>query len=67
MNKWTSVTERLPEKGKMVLATVKGFSRDHVVLAEYAEVNGTGIWYDHASIAVTVTAWMPLPEPYKGE
>lgn len=66
MNKWIPVTERLPEKGKMVLVTIKGYTRDHVTMAEYAEINGTGVWYDHSCVMVTATAWMPLPEAYKG-
>ena len=57
---WIPVSERLPDNDKSVL-----ISNSHGV---------TKAWWNGrfwSSIAVkkykTVTAWMPLPEPYRGE
>ncbi len=52
--KWIPVSERLPEEKGMYLVTVQ----DYVLMEQWS---GTGWW------ATRPTAWMPLPEPYKGE
>ena len=51
---WIPCSERLPEKKGMYLASVK----DYVVMEMWS---GTGWW------ATKPIAWMPLPEPWKGE
>ena len=67
---WIPVTERLPEDGYGVLVTVNGKHNnitfeDALEIAEYDNIEGWIIegyldWLDP-----NVTAWMPLPEPYK--
>lgn len=68
--KWILVTERLPEDGYGVLVTVNGKHNNIIFenaleIAEYDNIEGWIIdgyldWLDP-----DVTAWMPLPEPYK--
>ena len=59
MNRWIPCSERLPEKGDLVLATVW----NDVVIAWR---NQCGVWESAEDIYVKgdVTAWMPLPKPY---
>lgn len=55
--KWIPVTERLPEDGVQVLACTK-HRKPFVAHCKY------GKW--RVSGSVTITHWMPLPEPPKG-
>lgn len=67
---WIPVTERLPEDTLAKLVTTKidfpvnkGFATD---VANYID----GKWYFSRSrieVCLEITAWMPLPEPYKAE
>jgi hypothetical protein len=59
---WIPCSERLPENAMNVIAQ---FSSGTVTELRYA---GNGIFegiYDHST--KVIIAWMPLPEPYKGE
>ena len=60
---WIPVEERLPENDKPVLVTVDWDHDDlEVCTAEY--------WHDGdgwANLEDYITAWMPLPEPFRGE
>ena len=68
---WIPVTEKLPENGCGVLVTVNGKHNNitfvnALEIAEYGNTEGWIIegyldWLDP-----DVTAWQPLPEPYKG-
>ena len=65
------VTERLPEDGYGVLVTVNGKHNDIIFIdaLEIAEYDGDFGWIVEGYPQWTdpdVTAWMPLPEPYKG-
>ena len=53
LNRWIPVSERLPEENGSYFVTVK---RGYVT---------TAIWVGAAEFWNEVTAWMPLPEPYK--
>lgn len=61
--KWIPVTERLPEDGERVLITHKGG-------VSFGWYNGShwerGASTNHRPLQ-TVIAWMPLPEPWRGE
>ena len=56
---WIPVSKRLPEEGTHVMVSVKG-EPDFVAADDYYSY-GFDDWKDD------VTAWQPLPEPYKGE
>ena len=64
--RWIPVTERLPEEGVEVLVTHWGF----LYIAKYEVFSdGVGRWSEcvEGRLIDEVTAWMPLPEPWKGE
>lgn len=61
-NRWTPVSERLPEKCGVYL--VSGSKR--VWLCEWVQMMTVYGWANDARNPVVV-AWMPLPEPYGGE
>ena len=54
--RWIPVTERLPEKTGKYLVTV---SNGNVYAGTYSA-------YER-KFSCAATAWMPLPEPYKGD
>lgn len=70
--KWIPVEERLPEEDVIVLVTVSGFY-SHFTFSNTIELGNLcsdGSWFiegypdwDNPE----VTAWMPLPEPYRKE
>ena len=60
VGKWIPVTERLPEKSGNYLITYKCG-----VTMAYYYTNGS--WMTKNQATHTVTAWMPLPNPWKGE
>ena len=67
--KWIPVTERLPEYGERVLTTTEAGNRGKKVRSgtytkSLFQCDNGDVW------TVTdkeVIAWMPLPEPYRGE
>lgn len=71
---WTPCSERLPEEGKDVLLTYK----NNMVVGNWEDICGDVTWYANSGDGwFTATesvdndgipiAWMPLPEPWKGE
>lgn len=62
---WIPVSERLPENDKTVLVTCKTLKGILSVNRAYysKEIGG---WHGSGSMS-GVIAWMPMPEPYKGE
>lgn len=58
--KWIPVTDRLPKINQIVLVTEDG----EVKLCTYEHWYGYG--YGFYGSRGNVTAWMPLPEPWKG-
>ena len=72
--KWIPVTERLPEKNDVVLVWCESFAREFPCYAigslEKGEFWFISLTCGRMSFPVTqreVVAWMPLPEPPKGE
>ena len=80
--KWIPVTERLPKTdgkylvhknlwGTSYISTVR-FAKDGKKVCPYDLKGQKNVWYDYDSETGyfpvdTVTHWMPLPEPPKGE
>ena len=62
-NKWSPVSEGLPEECKNVIVT------DIEVSDTYqSQYMGNGYWEcDNGYFRNRIIAWMPLPEPYKAE
>ena len=69
---WIPITEHLPETDDYILISFANFPLPDVGRYEVDE-NGGGAFYpgdedvSYASVGVIVNAWMPLPEPWKGE
>lgn len=69
---WIPVTERLPETNDYILISFGNYPLSDIGRYE-VDVEGSGAFYpgnkdvSYASIGVFVNAWMPLPEPWKGE
>lgn len=63
--RWISVKERLPEKKQRVMVyTVQGTYR----IGVFSFVGDKGaVWFKCDKSCITVTHWMPLPEPPKEE
>lgn len=58
---WIPVSERLPEEEGKYLVTMQSFVTRKPTVSTSIFVDSTKEWYPDC------TAWMPLPEPYKGE
>ena len=69
---WIPITERLPETGDYILISFENFNVPQVGRYE-ADEDGGGEFYPgdedftYKSIDLYVNAWMPLPQPWKGE
>jgi hypothetical protein len=65
---WIPVTERLPEKRKSVLiSTNNGFTGEGCYWETREHVIWKGYRWDATYWDEEVVAWMPLPEPYRGD
>lgn len=61
--KWISVSERLPNRHQRVLCYFKYEPDSPDIISENTYI-GSGMWMSESD---KVVAWIPLPEPYKGE
>lgn len=74
MNEWISVKDRLPEdEDEIVLVIASGKPKHNITLnrayelANYSPEEGWILTEYPEWECATVTHWMPLPEPPKGE
>ena len=71
VQEWISVKERLPEEGEYVLCVLKGFNyggKIQVCKFVPADKFKDKPYFEHFRNGYpTVTHWMPLPHPPKGE
>ena len=83
VQEWISVDDRLPERDGAYLVTTNGvsglqnvktrwFAKDGEMVDAYDLAGQKDVWYLYDSecgyVSIkTVTHWMPLPEPPKGE
>ena len=73
--KWIPVSERMPEVGRDVLITkeplkIKGYEQEVIIAKRSVDPRSGKIewWSEFGSLKdKAVLAWMPLPEPWKGE
>ena len=66
MSEWIPVSERLPEKNLWVLVTCDRYGYSYTDIMR--RHNFREAWTDGDNIyTYEITAWMPLPEPYKAE
>ena len=69
--KWIPASERLPEDESYILVSFENSTMPDI--ARYEENNEGGTFYpgddevSYSNYGLFVNAWMPLPEPYKGE
>ena len=65
---WIPVSERLPEDEQEILFSTK---TGRVHSGKYHDDDSANQWYSHRDKCRAwnnvVSAWMPLPQPYKGE
>lgn len=73
-NGWIPCSERLPSEADFIASYRRNkYSAEFVVMIEGATrpttlyFRKTGSWVDENENLYKVTAWQPLPEPYKGE
>ena len=64
--RWIPCSERLPEGGREILVTEKGGFIRHCEYANYGDFQEFQTVKEGLTVH-DVIAWMPLPEPYKGE
>lgn len=72
IRRWIPVTERVPgiDDGDWVLGVVNGFVcgtiyKNAIVTVEYDEDSGCWYLHDASKQMLTITHWMPLPQPPK--
>lgn len=64
--KWISVDDRLPQDDSDVLTYLSIGEESRICPANYAK----GVWFDcifDTPVTESVTHWMPIPQPPKGE
>ena len=65
VGEWIPVSERLPKEAESVILTAKDDSADSPIYYTSVGWYYNGIWIVENTVCYQVTAWMPLPKPYK--
>lgn len=61
---WIPIEEQCPEPNEMVLISINGeVDADWIAV----DLTGYGCWYRAMKDVMSVDAWKPLPEPWRGE
>ena len=66
VQEWISVDDELPEDDSDVLAYLRTGEESRICPASYAK----GMWFDwilNTPVTESITYWMPIPQPPKGE
>ena len=66
VQEWVSVRDKLPEDDSDVLAYLRIGEESRICPANYAK----GMWFDwifNTPVTESITHWMPIPQPPKGE
>lgn len=66
VQEWISVDDKLPEDDSDVLAYLRIGEESRICPANYAK----GMWFDcifNTPVTESITHWMPIPQPPKGE
>ena len=66
VQEWISVDDMLPEDDSDVLAYLRIGEESRICPANYAK----GMWFDwifNTPVTESITHWMPIPQPPKGE
>ena len=66
VQEWISVDDELPEDDSDVLAYLRIGEESRICPANYAK----GMWFDwifNTPVTESITHWMPIPQPPKGE
>ena len=70
MQKWISVKDRLPEKDSRVLVYFRSDKNGGIDDCYFSGMRNRFVLYhtfEEVPDGITITHWMPLPEPPKGE
>jgi len=60
-SKWILCSERVPKQNEHIIGTFKNINEGSNL------VFGVNFYYDLLNEPMPLIAWMPLPEPYRGE
>lgn len=66
-NQWIPCAVRLPLYNMRVLVVDKYNEIDIAELVDYSDVDEPDEWWTYEYKVHDIIAWMPLPEPWKGE
>ena len=70
MQKWISVKDSLPEKDSRVLVYFRSDKNEGIEDCYFSGMRNRFVLYhtfEEVPDGITITHWMPLPEPPKGE
>ena len=66
VNQWIPCKERMPEQGERVIVCLNDWHTGEQEI-DVTYRRDCNMWHGHGRYADSCVAWMPLPEPWKGE